>query len=132
MGYVNGDKVTALKSSPPSLGFQLFAKSSSVSPQLSGIRPSSYPGQENPGLPTARLSSKGDGRVCAPREEISDLESAARIKLINRIKGRSFLGRFKTSITWSTAKAVRDKALFTPETEQLNSQFTINKPRETL
>lgn len=58
MGYVNGDKVTALKSSPPSLGFQLFAKSSSVSTQLSGIRPSSYPGQENPGLPTARLLPK--------------------------------------------------------------------------
>lgn len=62
MWYVNGNKVTTLKSSPPSLRFQLFAKSSSVSPQPSGIRPSSYPGQENPELPTARLlPSEMDG-----------------------------------------------------------------------
>lgn len=60
--YVNGNKVATLKSSPPSLRFQLLAKSSSVSPQPSGIRPSSYPGQENPELPTARLlPSEMDG-----------------------------------------------------------------------
>lgn len=48
------------------------------------------------------------------------------------IKGRSFLGKFKTSITWSAAKAVWDKTLFAPETEQLHPPFTINKPRATL
>lgn len=55
--YVNGNKVITLKSSPPSFRsrFQLFAKSSAVSPQPSGMHPSSYPGQENPVLPTAHL-----------------------------------------------------------------------------